>query len=227
MGNDAAETHPEIEARIVGLYNVVYDDGITRADIDFYEVEDAHTEGEVYLPEFGLNVDLWREWSTEKRVEVLLHEFAHTENYEDDHHPDFWDRVVERTEIAIAREVEKPIVVHTRDAADDTLSILREEKARDVGGIIHCFSEDAAFAGDVARGGPGDDDAVLLEAQAAPEGAGLVEHVRPDEDVARERHRLGLVEDRVHASHCGTADFNLSLPLAQWPGGRWWALEGV
>jgi TatD DNase family protein len=36
--------------------------------------------------------------------------------------------------------------VHTRDAAADTLEILREENARDVGGIIHCFSEDAPFA---------------------------------------------------------------------------------
>lgn len=104
MGDNASETHPDIEARIVGLYNVVYDDGITRADIDFYEVEDAHTEGEVYLPEFGLNVDLWRKWSTEKRIEVLLHEFAHTENYADDHHPSFWERVVSLTETTIERK---------------------------------------------------------------------------------------------------------------------------
>ncbi len=46
----------------------------------------------------------------------------------------------------MARDVGKPIVVHTRDAREDTLDILREEQAREVGGIIHCFSEDAAFA---------------------------------------------------------------------------------
>ena len=51
-----------------------------------------------------------------------------------------------RRQIALARAVSKPIVVHTRDAAEDTLRILREEKASDVGGIIHCFSEDAPFA---------------------------------------------------------------------------------
>ena len=51
-----------------------------------------------------------------------------------------------RRQIALAREVGKPIIVHTRDAAADTLRILDEEKARDVGGIIHCFSEDAPFA---------------------------------------------------------------------------------
>ena len=48
--------------------------------------------------------------------------------------------------IALAREVKKPIVIHTREAAADTLAILESENARDVGGIIHCFSEDRAFA---------------------------------------------------------------------------------
>lgn len=51
-----------------------------------------------------------------------------------------------RRAIALARRLRKPLVIHTRDAAADTLAILREEQARDVGGIIHCFSEDVAFA---------------------------------------------------------------------------------
>jgi TatD DNase family protein len=48
--------------------------------------------------------------------------------------------------IGLARELGKPIVVHTREAAADTLALLDSEGARDVGGIIHCFSEDRAFA---------------------------------------------------------------------------------
>ncbi len=55
-------------------------------------------------------------------------------------------RAAFRAQIALARGAGKPIVVHTRLAPDETLEILREEGARDVGGIIHCFSEDAAFA---------------------------------------------------------------------------------
>jgi TatD DNase family protein len=51
-----------------------------------------------------------------------------------------------RRMIALARKHKKPIVVHTREAAEDTLGILEEEGAREVGGIIHCFSEDRAFA---------------------------------------------------------------------------------
>ncbi len=55
-------------------------------------------------------------------------------------------RTAFRRQIAIARRVKKPIVVHTRSAPEETLAILEEESASDVGGVIHCFSEDSAFA---------------------------------------------------------------------------------
>lgn len=67
-------------------------------------------------------------------------------DYHYDHSPRDVQRDVFRLHIAMAREIRKPIVVHTRNAAADTLSILEEEGARDVGGIIHCFSEDVPFA---------------------------------------------------------------------------------
>src|SRR5262249_1555936 len=55
-------------------------------------------------------------------------------------------QAVFRRFIALAKNIQKPIVIHTREAAADTLAILDEEGARDVGGILHCFSEDRAFA---------------------------------------------------------------------------------
>jgi TatD DNase family protein len=55
-------------------------------------------------------------------------------------------RDVFRRMIAVAKDLSLPIVVHTREAADDTLAILDEEGAKEVGGIIHCFSEDVPFA---------------------------------------------------------------------------------
>jgi len=51
-----------------------------------------------------------------------------------------------RFQIALAKSCKKPLVIHTRNAADDTLRILREENAQSVGGIMHCFSEGPAFA---------------------------------------------------------------------------------
>ena len=55
-------------------------------------------------------------------------------------------RAAFRRQIQIARAVNKPLVIHARQAADDVLAILREENARDVGGVIHSFGDDQAFA---------------------------------------------------------------------------------
>jgi TatD DNase family protein len=67
-------------------------------------------------------------------------------DYHYDHSPRDLQLQAFRSQIAIAKELDKPLVIHTRSAPEDTLRILREENARDVGGIIHCFSEDAPFA---------------------------------------------------------------------------------
>jgi TatD DNase family protein len=67
-------------------------------------------------------------------------------DYHYDHSPRETQRAVFARLIGLARELNKPIVVHTREAAEDTLAILEAEGARDVGGIIHCFSEDRPFA---------------------------------------------------------------------------------
>ena len=52
-----------------------------------------------------------------------------------------WQRERFRTHIRAARETGKPLIVHTRNAAEDTLRILAEEKADQVGGVMHCFTE--------------------------------------------------------------------------------------
>ena len=57
-----------------------------------------------------------------------------------------WQQQRFRTHIQCALELGKPVIVHTRDAAEDTLRILREENAEQCGGVIHCFTETMAFA---------------------------------------------------------------------------------
>ena len=52
-----------------------------------------------------------------------------------------WQRDRFRTHIRAARESAKPLIIHTREAREDTLRILREEHAREVGGVMHCFTE--------------------------------------------------------------------------------------
>lgn len=47
-----------------------------------------------------------------------------------------------REHIRIARAVQKPVIVHSRAACQDTVAILRAESAEECGGVLHCFSED-------------------------------------------------------------------------------------
>jgi TatD DNase family protein len=52
-----------------------------------------------------------------------------------------WQRERFRRHIRAARESGKPLVIHTRAAAADTLAIMREERAGEAGGVMHCFTE--------------------------------------------------------------------------------------
>ncbi|MDT3708418.1 MAG: TatD family hydrolase [Thiobacillus sp.] len=57
-----------------------------------------------------------------------------------------WQRERFRTHIRAARACQKPLVIHTRAAPDDTLRIMREEQAGTAGGVMHCFTESLAVA---------------------------------------------------------------------------------
>ncbi|MDT8386793.1 MAG: TatD family hydrolase [Thiogranum sp.] len=57
-----------------------------------------------------------------------------------------WQRQRFRTHIRAARAANKPLIVHTREAKEDTLRILKEEGAHEVGGVLHCFTEDWPMA---------------------------------------------------------------------------------
>ncbi|MGZ8422783.1 MAG: TatD family hydrolase [Nitrospira sp.] len=53
-----------------------------------------------------------------------------------------------REQIQLARELRLPVIIHTREAQDDTVRILKEERAAEIGGVFHCFSGDAWLAKD-------------------------------------------------------------------------------
>ena len=52
-----------------------------------------------------------------------------------------WQRERFRVHIRAARQCNKPLIVHTRAASQDTIRLLREEGAEQVGGVLHCFTE--------------------------------------------------------------------------------------
>lgn len=51
-----------------------------------------------------------------------------------------------RMHIEVAKAVNKPLIIHTRDAREDTIRIMQEAAAEKVGGVMHCFTEDYAMA---------------------------------------------------------------------------------
>lgn len=111
-----AETFPEVWAT-VGVHP---HNANTSLDLGHLE-QLAHHPRVVAIGEVGL--DFFRDWS-----------------------PVDAQHAVFESQIAIARRVKKPLVIHSRDAGDQVLETLIRLNARDVGGVVHCFSESAEFA---------------------------------------------------------------------------------
>jgi TatD DNase family protein len=67
-----------------------------------------------------------------------------------DYHYDFSPREVQqqvfRCQLKLAREMGRPVVIHTREADDDTIAILREESGAGLSGVLHCFTGGPALA---------------------------------------------------------------------------------
>lgn len=51
-----------------------------------------------------------------------------------------------RRQLALARELGLPVIIHSREAAGDTLEIMREQHAEEIGGVIHCYSYSVEMA---------------------------------------------------------------------------------
>jgi TatD DNase family protein len=67
-----------------------------------------------------------------------------------DYHYDFSPRPIQqavfKAQVRLARELKRPIVIHTREADADTLTILRQEGSGEIAGVFHCFTGDLALA---------------------------------------------------------------------------------
>src|SRR5262249_59928838 len=68
-----------------------------------------------------------------------------------DYHYDFSPRDVQhavfRAQVRLARELDRPVVIHTREADEDTVAILREEGGGALRGVLHCFTGGPSLAG--------------------------------------------------------------------------------
>ena len=95
--------------------------GLSETDMDDIKQKALSHPGIVAIGEIGL--DYWEE-GPDKKDQI------------------FWFR----RQLALAREVDKPVIIHSRDAVQDTYDILMEEHAEELGGVIHCFSASAEMA---------------------------------------------------------------------------------
>jgi len=57
-----------------------------------------------------------------------------------------WQRDRFRRHIEAAKQTGKPLIIHSREAKQDTIKLLQEENAQDIGGVMHCFAEDWEMA---------------------------------------------------------------------------------
>lgn len=96
------------------VYSVLSGDSMSPEELEVGAVDSLEDEASVRLPYFDINIVDWQEWSTEKKLEVYMHEYAHTIDYSDDHQITFWDRVAECTQTAIQNVNELENVLETQ-----------------------------------------------------------------------------------------------------------------
>jgi len=89
------------------------------------------------------SIDYLTELASDEKVvaigETGLDYYYHKDNPQ-------WQQQRFRAHVQVANQLNKPVIIHTRDAGDDTLQILRDENAEHCGGVIHCFTENQHFA---------------------------------------------------------------------------------
>ena len=101
--------------------------------------------------------ELWRDWDEAwAQAEARLSSLAlHPKvvaigevglDFHYDHSPRAIQRQLFRRFVRMAKRIDKPLVIHAREAEDEVAAILREEQAQQCGGVIHCFSGDEALA---------------------------------------------------------------------------------
>jgi TatD DNase family protein len=83
---------------------------------------------------------LWLEELTRHKKVVALGEMGL--DYHWDKSPKDVQKDVFRKQIALAKKVNLPIIIHNREATEDVIALLQEEHAEEVGGIMHCFAGD-------------------------------------------------------------------------------------
>lgn len=126
IGTDLETSNQALQ--IAQKFAVVYaavgihpNDSMNASDVDYKEIESlARKDKVIAIGEIGL--DYYRMHATKEKQHVAL-----------------------RTQVRLARKYGLPIIIHNREAHDDILTILKEEKAEEVSGVFHSFTGELKF----------------------------------------------------------------------------------
>lgn len=114
-----AETFPNVKVSVG-----IHPEEDLHQELNFDELLNlAHKKEVVAIGEIGLDYHWLKVEEDKPLMQKLFHE-----------------------QICIAKKVKKPVIIHSRQAGDDVLKILMEEKANNYGGVLHCFSDDWSMA---------------------------------------------------------------------------------
>ncbi len=117
------ESYAGMMELVSGYYNIVTSVGVHPNDQDIHE------------PDVDELVSLFNKHSSNVAIgETGLDYFRSSGDMG-------WQQQRFRNHIRAARELHRPLIIHTREAREDTINILHEEKAEEVGGVLHCFTE--------------------------------------------------------------------------------------
>ena len=98
-------------------------------------------------------IDVLEKLIQENRSKVVAVGEIGLDYYYDDSPPSDMQKRFFVEQIDLARRMKLPVIIHDRDAHQDTLDVIREENVGDVGGIVHCFSGSKEMATEVIKHG--------------------------------------------------------------------------
>jgi TatD DNase family protein len=145
---------PELAANLAGHLAHMRENGVSHALCvgvnlkDFHEIQKLADEHEEIYASVGVHPDY--ELDVEPTVDELVALANHPKvvaigetglDYYRLKGDLTWQRERFKTHIRAAQVCNKPLIIHTREAAQDTLRIMREEGADKIGGVMHCFTE--------------------------------------------------------------------------------------
>ncbi|HKL76030.1 MAG TPA: TatD family hydrolase [Halanaerobiales bacterium] len=117
---------------------------LSRRYNEIYSVVGIHPHN---ADSFNLNISKKLKSLSENKKVVAIGEIGLDFHY--DNSPREKQKQAFRAQLRLAKSLDLPVVIHTRDADEETLEILKEENADKIGGIMHCFASDKKMAREI------------------------------------------------------------------------------